>query len=90
VSKENFTDIQGAIGWLVDKVPEEGFTPRLVDSYWAKGAAIMVCHDESTKDWLAARVPTLVAWKGSRLKVVGLDALPTYKIVVAWNIKCYR
>ena len=57
---------------------------RLLDSYWAKGAAIMVCQDESTKDWLAARVPTLVAWEGSRLKIVGLDALPTYKRVVAW------
>jgi hypothetical protein len=44
----------------------------------------MVCHNEPTKDWLAARVPTLVAWKGSRLKTVGLDALPTYKRVVAW------
>ena len=37
-----------------------------------------------TKDWLATRVPTLVAWKGSSLKIVGLDALPTYKRVVAW------
>jgi len=25
-----------------------------------------------------------VAWEGSRLKMVGLDALPTYKRVVAW------
>ena len=84
IAKENFTDIQRAIGRLVDELPEEGFTPRLVDSYWAKGAAIMVCHDELTKDWLAARVPTLVVWEGSRLKIVGLDALPTYKRVVAW------
>ena len=77
-------DIQRVIGRLVDELPEEGLAPRLVDSYWAKGAAIMVCHDESTKDWLAARVPTLVAWEGSRLKLVSLDALPTYKRVVAW------
>jgi hypothetical protein len=26
----------------------------------------------------------MVAWEGSRFKVVGLDALPTYKRVVAW------
>jgi hypothetical protein len=26
----------------------------------------------------------MVAWEGSRLKVVGMDALPTYKRVVAW------
>jgi hypothetical protein len=26
----------------------------------------------------------MVAWKGPRLKVVGLDALPTYRRVVAW------
>jgi len=63
---------------------KRGSPPRLVDSYWARGAAIMVCHDEMTKDWLAARVSTLVAWKRSRLKIVDLDALPTYKRVVAW------
>jgi len=84
ISKDNFLDIQWAISPLVDELPEEGLTPRLVDSYWAKGAAIMVCHDESTKDRLAARVPTLAAWEGSRLKLVGLDVLPTYKRVVAW------
>jgi hypothetical protein len=68
----------------VEELPEEGFTPRLADLYWSKGAAIMVCHDVMTKDWLAAKVPNLVAWKGSRLKVVGLDVLPTFKRVVAW------
>jgi hypothetical protein len=84
ISWENFLDIQRAIGRLVDELPEEGLTPRLADSYWSKGAAIMICKDEPTKDWLAAKVPTLVAWEGSRLKVVGMDALPTYKRVVAW------
>ena len=84
ISKENFVDFQRAIVQLLDKLPEEWCTPRQVDSYWVKGVAIMVCHDQMTKDWLAARVPTLVAWEGSRLKIVGLDALPTYKRVVAW------
>jgi hypothetical protein len=84
ISRENFMDIQRAIGRLVDELPEEGFTPRLADSYWSKEAAIMVCQEESTKDWLAAKVPTLGAWEGSRLKVVGMDTLPTYKRVVAW------
>ena len=37
ISKENFTDIQRAICRLVDELPEEGFSPSLVDSYWAKG-----------------------------------------------------
>jgi len=63
---------------------ERGSPPRLVDSYWAKGAAIMVCQYEETRDWLAAKVSTLVAWEGSRLKMVGLDALPTYKRVMTW------
>jgi hypothetical protein len=63
----------------VDGLPEEGFTRRLVDSYCAKGTTIMVCQDQETSDWLPARVPTLAAWEGSRLKMVGLDALPTYK-----------
>jgi hypothetical protein len=78
ISRENFVDIQWAIGRLVDELPEEGFTLWLVESCWAKEAAIMVCQDEQTRDWLAARVPTLVAWEGSRLKMVGLDALPTH------------
>jgi hypothetical protein len=33
---------------------------------------------------LAAKVPTLVVWDGSRLKVVSLDALLTFNRVVAW------
>jgi hypothetical protein len=59
VSREHFADIQRAIGQLVDELPEEGFTPRLADSYWSKGAAIMVCQDVSNKDWLASKVGTL-------------------------------
>ena len=41
----------------------------------------MVRQDE---DWLAVKVPTLAAWEGSRLKMVGLDALSTYKGGLAW------
>jgi hypothetical protein len=52
VSKDNFVAIQKAVGRLVDELPEEGFTPGLADSYWAKGAAIMVCQDQETCDWL--------------------------------------
>jgi len=44
----------------------------------------MVCQDGPTRDWLADRVPTMAAWEGSRLKDVGMDALPTYKRVAAW------
>ena len=33
VSKDNFNNIQWAIGGLVDELPEEGFTPRLVDMF---------------------------------------------------------
>jgi hypothetical protein len=63
---------------------KEVITPRPVDSYWAKAAAIMVCQHKVTSDWLAASVPILVAWESPRLKMVGLDALSTYKRVVAW------
>ena len=89
-SRENFADIQQAIRGLVYELHEEGFTPRLIDTYWTKGAAIMVCQDEETKDWLAGNVPTLTAWEGSRLKMMGLNALPTYKRVVAWLPALWR
>jgi hypothetical protein len=84
ISRNNFVNIQRAIGRLVDGLPEEGFTPRLVDLYWSKGAAIMVCQDTDTREWLESQAPSMAAWEGSRLKVVGLNALPTYKRVVAW------
>jgi len=66
VSKENFVDIQRVIGELVDELPEEGFTPRLTDTYWTRGAAIMVCQDKETRDWLASKVPKLGRAVGSR------------------------
>jgi hypothetical protein len=84
ISRDNFINIQRAIDRLVDGLPEEGFTPRLVYSYWSKGAASMVCQDTDTREWLESQAPAMAAWEGSRLKVVGLDALPTYKRVVAW------
>ena len=84
ISRENLADIQRATGRLVDGLPEEGLTPRLVDSYWSKGAAIMVCQDIEIREWLENQAPTMVAWEGSRLKFVGLDALPTYRRVMAW------
>ena len=68
----------------MDGVPEENFTPRLIDMYWTKGAAVVVCLGEETRDWLASNIPNLRAREGSRIKMVGLDALPTYKRVVAW------
>jgi hypothetical protein len=50
ISKDNFVAIQKAVSRLVDRFPEEGFTPRLVDTYWAKVAAIMVRQDQETCD----------------------------------------
>jgi hypothetical protein len=61
VSKDNFLAIQKAMGRLMDELPEEGFTPGLADSYWAKGAAIMVCQDQETCNWLAGLVPNMRA-----------------------------
>jgi hypothetical protein len=84
VSKENFGDIQRDVGEHVDGLPEEGFTPRLIDMYWTKGAAAVVCQDEITRDWLASSISTLTAWEGSKLKLVGLEALPTYGIILVW------
>jgi hypothetical protein len=84
VSKDHLVKIQRAIGGLVDGLPQEGFTHKLVDTYWAKGAAIVVCLDEKTENWLGTEVPKMNVWGGSRLRMVGLEALPTYKRVVAW------
>jgi hypothetical protein len=63
---------------------KKGFTYRLIDTYWAKGTAIVVCQDEETRDWLGSKVRPMSAWEGSRLKMVGLGTLPIYKRMVAW------
>jgi hypothetical protein len=84
VTKDDFEKIQRAIGGLVDGFPEEGFTPKLVDTYWAKGAAIVVCLNEERKDLLGREVSKMNVGEGSKLRIVGLEALPTYKRVVAW------
>jgi len=34
LSKDNFVDIQRAVGRLVDELPEKGFALSLIDSYW--------------------------------------------------------
>jgi hypothetical protein len=33
LSRDDFVNIHKAIGRLVDEIPEEGFNPRLVDTY---------------------------------------------------------
>jgi hypothetical protein len=84
VTKDDFEKIQRAISGLADGLPEEGFTPKLVDTYWAKGATFLVCLDEEAKDWLGREVPKMNVGEGSKLRMVGLEVLPTYKRVVAW------
>lgn len=44
VSKKNFVYTQWVTGGLVNELPEEGFAPRLINIYWAKGAAILVAR----------------------------------------------
>jgi hypothetical protein len=43
----------------------------------------VVCQDE-TRDWLGSEVPKMNAWECSRLRIVGLEALPIYKSVLTW------
>jgi hypothetical protein len=43
VSKENFVNIQRAINGLEDGLPEEGFTPKLIDTCTGKRATSVVC-----------------------------------------------
>lgn len=35
----------------------------LIDTYWAKGAAIVVRKDEETRNWLSGNVPILRTWE---------------------------
>ena len=48
--KKTFQISSGRSAGLWMRSLKRGSPPRLVDSYWVKGAAIMVRHDELTKD----------------------------------------
>jgi hypothetical protein len=65
VSKENSVNIQQAIGGLMDELPKGGVHLQAHRYLTAKGAAIVVCQDEETWDWLGSKVPTLKAWEDS-------------------------
>jgi hypothetical protein len=52
----------------VGAFPEEGLILKLIGTYWAKGAAIVVCQDKETQDWLRSNVPVMKAWEGCRLE----------------------
>ena len=43
------------------------FTPKLVDMFWTKGAAVVICQDEEIRDWLASHIQTLRVWEDARL-----------------------
>jgi hypothetical protein len=60
ISKDRFGDIQRAVGRLADELPE-GFSPQLLDTYWSKSAAIMVCQDQDTCNWFAWSAPNPTA-----------------------------
>jgi len=38
-----------------------------------------VCQDQEIRNWLGSNVSTFKEYDGSRLKIMGLKALPTYK-----------
>jgi hypothetical protein len=69
------------IGRLVDELPEESFIPRLINTYWERGAAISVARTSRPG---IGRVVRYQPIRHGRLKMVGLEAPPTYKRVVAW------
>jgi hypothetical protein len=73
---------------LLDGLFEEGFAPPSVETNGAKGAVIVVCHDEETQNWQSSNVSPLTVWEGSRLKMAGLEALLIDKRVVAAWFPC--
>jgi hypothetical protein len=82
ISKDNFAVIQNVVCRFVDGLPV--FTHSLVETYWAKVAAIVVCQNYEAREWLVWLVPSMTAWEGLKFHVVGLDSLLTYKRILAW------
>lgn len=79
VSKENFVNIQQAIGGLVDELLKEGFTSRLIDSYRQKEPPLWYARTRRPRTGWVVRYQLLRHGRTLRFKMVGLEALPTYK-----------
>jgi hypothetical protein len=82
VSKGNFVNIQQAIGGLVDELPKEGFTSRLIDTYQQKELPLWYSRTRRPGTGWIVRYQLLRHGRSLRLKMVSLEALPTYKGVV--------
>jgi hypothetical protein len=80
VSKENFVNIQQAIGWLVDELCKEGFTSRLTDTYWQKELPLWYATMRRPGTVWVVRYQLLRPGRTLKLKMVGLEALPTYEV----------
>jgi hypothetical protein len=83
VSKENFVNIQQAIGGLVDELLKEGFTSRLSNTYQQKELPLCYARTRRSRTGWVVRYQLLRHGRTLRLKMVGLEALPTHKGVVA-------
>jgi len=81
VFKENFVNIQQAIGGLVDEL--QGFTSRLINTYRQKELPLCYATTRRPRTGWVVRYQLLRHGRTLRLKMVGLEALPTHKGVVA-------
>ena len=61
-----------------------GMKTKSVETSYIAEIWLVLTSITPTRDWLADKIPTVTAWVGSRLKVVSMDALRTFKRVAAW------
>jgi hypothetical protein len=83
ISKENFVDIQRAVGDMLMSSLRRG-SPQAGRFLLDKRGSHYGLLDEAIKNLQASSQPALENWEFSRLEIAGLDALPTYKRLVAW------
>jgi len=75
ISRDNFVDIQRAIGLLVDVLPQEEVTHRLFDSYWAKERPLWFTRIRTPRSGWRVRHPL---WRHGRAQaqICGLGCSP--------------
>jgi len=61
-----------------------GMNTKYVETLYIAEIWLVLTSNTPTSDCLADKIPTVTAWEGSRLKVVSMDALRTFKRVAAW------
>ena len=65
-----FDNLKGAVMDKIVDIPEDGFVPRVRDTFEREGVATFICNDGESEVWLREAVPTIKLGIGTLARIV--------------------